>query len=1016
MRKTVKPRPSVSKDESPFSGKSRGGNKSWALGARSSQPGNESVESSPKSNLLAEKNLKQLAMDEEQAAEMEALKRQKARNMAVIRLVYKDLRARRAEDASLQTRANRLSIKILFNDVRGATRRALSAIRALRERYGDEALEDQDHLMSRLSTSMNRESAWLDMNAGVDERGFTLSLHNVVEQCGLNSEDSRLGCAYLYERFLEQAFPEMFDMFGRPKKSENGDGSNICIKLANKKLRKMQFMEFLPTVHSRLCEDVPKHLQPPDYGGEKMKAAGRLVKVLNSLGGKKAWKACSRCVPDQTEEPQKAEPEPPKENAPSLNVLLKAKKLLNSRKTKVVSVTEIKSSLSNLWAKLGIESSDDEEPEVDLEAGDDHGDTPKAEVQEQAAENDEAPADSDKNSEKTEVQEKALDNVEAPAADKEETPPDSDRNLILDENLPSKSVVLGGKKSSKSRPSESTRPLESEHTRTVRELRKESWKDGFAAPESEHTGVSRELRNSDVPAPESENTGASTSKELREGVSMELKKVLKERNTVTTASTTWHVKTGSTGMHMRKTMPSKDSNFTAEPEAAPTPPKAPSPLLEQPEALPPEDPDVTLPVNNLFWFGKPLCNTWEGLAKMSSEQRDQARTKSEERRHELERKRKAWQERREERRREDARRAKENEQEVDLFEQVMDEPEKIVLKVEVKRPRQFPTIPCLLKKTHAQPFSSDAEIAKAQHCHELVSKYLEPMSKQEVQETLLSLGLETLHKQVVRHLMQRQNEPLPGKLASNLDVDGPVLLRYLFPSDSRLPRTGMTKVLRILCDSAVLCQRAEVNTGTRAKVSKQENATGTATASKQGYNMIPIDLPSPTEATLPGTWSIQVKDKHRAMSNSKSPSNRIKSGAKLGREQCSPRSQPWPSTLRQQDDETWQKPSTPRSQAKTQRLIIGGTWQPWSIGPNSLASSQGFTSSRKFGPDSWYTPPWSSNSSRKATQTQRQTHGESLNQAHLTSAATEDRKLDVMPMVQEPRWTNLRVADANATI
>lgn len=277
--------------------------------------------------------------------EAEKKSREEKRNLAIIRLVYKDLRARRADDDCKQSR---LSIKLLFQDVRQAVRGALRALRDAEARTGvhRDSVDCGD-----LTGAFVNQTKWMELNQGVDERGFTLSLTNVGKHCGMPEDDTRLGIGYLYQRLLDKANPEKRLTIGTDR-LEN--------EARNKKLRKLEFIECLPKVAAWLTDaKQPAQSRPVGWGSDSMKAAVNLANLLVELDPKKAWKACARCAPP--EEVQKASEA---RGSFSMNAIVKAKRILRLRKGP--SVDEMKSRLDGLWAKLIVDcSSDEEEPNLE---------------------------------------------------------------------------------------------------------------------------------------------------------------------------------------------------------------------------------------------------------------------------------------------------------------------------------------------------------------------------------------------------------------------------------------------------------------------------------------------------------------------------------------------------------------------------------------------------------------------------------------------------------------------------
>lgn len=304
---------------------------------------------SQRSGLKEPKGSKKLSPEE-----VERKKRQEKRNLAIIRLVYKDLRARRADHAAEDDwQEKRLSIKLLFADVANAVRYALAALKHQEARAGVSFDEFSQDDCSKLTGTFVNQTKWFEITQEIDEKGFALSLSNVGKHCGLLEEDIRLGSGYLYQRLLDQAKPE------ERLKSVGGDYANEIVHDAvNKKLRKLEFMEGLPKVCDWLTNaEQPVQHRPVGWGSNSMQAAVNLVQFLMALSPKKAWKACARC--------QSQDDGQGTSSRLSLVNISKAKKwLLRNRKTP--SVDDVQQKLSDLWKSLGVDG-DSSEEEADSE-------------------------------------------------------------------------------------------------------------------------------------------------------------------------------------------------------------------------------------------------------------------------------------------------------------------------------------------------------------------------------------------------------------------------------------------------------------------------------------------------------------------------------------------------------------------------------------------------------------------------------------------------------------------------
>eukprot|EP00746_Dinoflagellata_sp_MGD_P002645 gnl/MRDRNA2_/MRDRNA2_105182_c0_seq1.p1 gnl/MRDRNA2_/MRDRNA2_105182_c0~~gnl/MRDRNA2_/MRDRNA2_105182_c0_seq1.p1 ORF type:complete len:794 (-),score=133.28 gnl/MRDRNA2_/MRDRNA2_105182_c0_seq1:220-2601(-) len=268
-------------------------------------------------------------------------RKRKLRNVAIYRLVFHELRSIRTLD---DNRATRLSIKILFNDVRQSVRKALHALKE-EEARAQQSNGEIEH--GRMSQTFMNGNKWLDMTQGVDERGFTLSLGHVSEHVGLPEDEYKIGISYLYQRMLDKAHPERLKI----------GTDRLANEASNKKLLKPEFIENLGKVSEWLNkEDLPLQYKPKGHGSQQFKAAAKLAILLNQFDPKKAWKACARCAP-QVEEEQAATKV---EGRLSLMGMVSAKRFLRSRKAP--SIDQVKSRLNSLWEAMGIEDSDEEAP------------------------------------------------------------------------------------------------------------------------------------------------------------------------------------------------------------------------------------------------------------------------------------------------------------------------------------------------------------------------------------------------------------------------------------------------------------------------------------------------------------------------------------------------------------------------------------------------------------------------------------------------------------------------------
>lgn len=295
-----------------------------------------------------------------QEDEMQKQRKEQKRNMAIIRLVYKEVREKRADDYGDH---NRLSLKILFQDVRRAVRRAIVALKH-QARLQGVSVEDVD--VCDLHSSFTNELKMESINEGIDERGFTKSLTKVSKHCGLLDDDELgskipLGIAYLWQRFLDQANP-----LERLKIQSKAD--KLADEAVSRKLRQGQFIKTVGKMAEWLTkEDQPIQYKPIDWLSDKRRAAAQLATLLAGLKPKQAWKAVSRCqLLEEAPEKPKTEEEVEKDSF-SLSQISMAKRLTIGRRKKAPSIEEMRQKFNVLVTSLGPDSDEEdtsEQPEV----------------------------------------------------------------------------------------------------------------------------------------------------------------------------------------------------------------------------------------------------------------------------------------------------------------------------------------------------------------------------------------------------------------------------------------------------------------------------------------------------------------------------------------------------------------------------------------------------------------------------------------------------------------------------